>query len=77
MFTILMILLVLMLLGALPVYPHSRSWGYGPSGGLGTIVVILVVLLLFHVISAEEGAAPALRFRRRARPSRPGTPAPS
>jgi len=50
MFTILLILLVLMLLGALPVYPHSRSWGYGPSGGLGTIVVILVVLLLFHVI---------------------------
>jgi len=50
MFTILMILLVLMLLGALPVYPHSRSWGYGPSGGLGTIVVILLVLLLFHVI---------------------------
>ncbi len=50
MFTILLIVLVLMLLGALPVYPHSRSWGYGPSGGLGTILVILLVLFLFHVI---------------------------
>ena len=50
MFTILLIVLVLMLLGALPVYPHSRSWGYGPSGGLGTILIILLVLFLFHVI---------------------------
>ena len=44
--TILIVILVLMLLGALPAWPHSRSWGYGPSGGLGLIVVILLILLL-------------------------------
>ena len=44
--TILIVILVLMLLGTLPAWPHSRSWGYGPSGGLGLIVVILLVLLL-------------------------------
>ncbi len=41
-----MIALILMLLGALPTWPHSRSWGYYPSGGLGLVLVILVVLLL-------------------------------
>jgi hypothetical protein len=46
--TILVIVLVLMLLGALPSWPHSRSWGYYPSGGLGLILVILVVLLLLE-----------------------------
>jgi Protein of unknown function (DUF3309) len=45
-FTILIVLLILMLLGAMPAWPHSRSWGYYPSGGLGLIVLILVVLLL-------------------------------
>jgi hypothetical protein len=44
--TILIVILVLMLLGMLPTWQHSRSWGYGPSGGLGLIVVILLVLLL-------------------------------
>lgn len=44
--TILLIVLILMLIGAIPSWPHSRSWGYGPSGGIGLIVVILVVLLL-------------------------------
>jgi hypothetical protein len=44
--TILLVLLILLLLGALPSWPHSRSWGYYPSGGLGLVVVILVVLLL-------------------------------
>jgi len=44
--TILIIVLVLMLIGALPTWPHSRSWGYYPSGGIGAIVLILVVLLL-------------------------------
>jgi hypothetical protein len=44
--TILLVLLILMLLGALPTWPHSRNWGYYPSGGLGLLVVILVVLLL-------------------------------
>lgn len=44
--TILLIILVLMLFGAIPTWPHSRSWGYGPSGGLGLVVVILLILLL-------------------------------
>ena len=44
--TILIILLVLMLLGAIPRWPHSRDWGYYPSGGLGLVLLILVVLLL-------------------------------
>lgn len=44
--TILLIVLILMLVGALPSWPHSRSWGYYPSGGLGLVVIILVVLLL-------------------------------
>jgi Protein of unknown function (DUF3309) len=44
--TILLIVLILLLLGALPTWPHSKSWGYYPSGGLGLLVVILLVLLL-------------------------------
>ena len=44
--TILIVLAVLMLLGALPTWPHSRSWGYYPSGGLGLLVLILLVLLV-------------------------------
>ena len=44
--TILLIVLVLMLVGALPSWPHSKSWGYGPSGGLGLVVVVLIVLVL-------------------------------
>ena len=44
--TILLIILVLALLGVIPAWPHSRGWGYGPSGGLGLVVVILLVLLL-------------------------------
>jgi hypothetical protein len=44
--TILLIVLVLALLGVIPVWPHSRSWGYAPSGIFGLIVIILVVLLL-------------------------------
>jgi uncharacterized protein DUF3309 len=44
--TILLIILVLMLVGVLPTWPHSRSWGYAPSGVLGTVVVILIVLFL-------------------------------
>jgi hypothetical protein len=46
MLTILIIVLVLMALGALPTWPHSRSWGYYPSGGVGLVVIILVILLL-------------------------------
>jgi Protein of unknown function (DUF3309) len=44
--TILLIVLVLLLLGALPTWPYSRSWGYYPSGGLGLVVVVLLVLLV-------------------------------
>ena len=44
--TILLIVLILALIGVIPAWPHSRSWGYGPAGGVGLIVVILVVLLL-------------------------------
>jgi hypothetical protein len=44
--TILLIVLILLLVGAIPSWPHSRSWGYGPSGGLGLVVVILLVLIL-------------------------------
>lgn len=44
--TILIVLLVLMFLGAFPSWNHSRNWGYGPSGGLGLILVILVILVL-------------------------------
>ena len=44
--TILLIVLILLLIGAIPSWPHSRGWGYGPSGGLGLVVLILVVLLL-------------------------------
>lgn len=46
MYTILLVVLILMLLGALPTWPYSRSWGYYPSGGLGLVVVIVLVLLL-------------------------------
>jgi len=44
--TILIIILILALVGALPTWGHSRNWGYAPSGGLGLIVLILIVLLL-------------------------------
>ncbi len=44
--TILIIILLLMLLGALPTWPHSREWGYLPSGGLGLVLIIVLVLLL-------------------------------
>ena len=44
--TILIVLLVLMLLGAVPAWPHSRNWGYAPSGGLGLVLLVLVILLL-------------------------------
>lgn len=43
---ILLIVLVLMLVGAMPRWPHSRDWGYGPSGGIGLLLAILIVLLL-------------------------------
>ena len=44
--TILIVILILMLLGAMPTWGHSRNWGYAPSGGLGLVVLILIVLVL-------------------------------
>jgi hypothetical protein len=44
--TIILIILILALVGMIPVWPHSRSWGYAPSGGVGLIVLILVILFL-------------------------------
>ena len=46
--TILIVILILMLLGALPHWGHSRNWGYGPSGGMGFILLILIVLVLLY-----------------------------
>lgn len=44
--TILLIVLILILIGAIPAWPHSRSWGYYPSGGIGLVVVVLLILVL-------------------------------
>ena len=44
--TLLLIVLILMLIGAIPSWPHSRSWGYAPSGGLGLVLIVLLILLL-------------------------------
>jgi len=44
--TILLIVFALMLLGVIPIWPHSREWGYGPSGGLGVLLLILLILIL-------------------------------
>jgi hypothetical protein len=46
MYTILLVILVLLLVGALPTWPYSNGWGYYPSGGLGLVVVILLILVL-------------------------------
>jgi hypothetical protein len=50
MLTILVVILLLIALGAMPTWPYSRSWGYYPSGGLGLVVLILVILLLMGTI---------------------------
>ena len=44
--TILLVILILMLLGAIPTWPHSRQWGYAPSGLLGTVLIIVLILVL-------------------------------
>jgi hypothetical protein len=44
--TLLLIVLILMLIGVIPAWPHSRNWGYGPSGGIGLILTILIIMLL-------------------------------
>ena len=48
--TILLIVVLLLLIGAVPTWPHSRSWGYVPSGGLGLVLIILIVLMLMGSI---------------------------
>ena len=48
--TILLIVLILLLLGALPAWPYSADWGYGPSGGLGLVVIIVLVLVLLGFV---------------------------
>jgi hypothetical protein len=48
--TILLIILILLLIGTLPTWPHSRGWGYYPSGGLTLLVVILIILLVMGVL---------------------------
>ena len=48
--TILIIVLILLLLGAAPAWPHSRNWGYYPSGGLGLILLIIIILVLVRAI---------------------------
>ncbi len=47
---IVLIIVVLLLVGALPTWPHSRSWGYGPTGGLGLVLIIILVLFLMGKI---------------------------
>ena len=44
--TIVLVLLILMLVGAIPSWPHSRSWGYGPSGALGTVLLVVLILVV-------------------------------
>ena len=48
--TILLIILILLLIGAIPSWPHSRGWGYGPSGILGVILIVIIILLLMGKI---------------------------
>ncbi len=47
---ILLIILILLLVGAVPAWPHSRSWGYRPTGGIGLILLIVLILYLLHYI---------------------------
>ncbi|EGW21751.1 MULTISPECIES: DUF3309 family protein [Methylobacter] len=48
--TILLIIIILMVIGVFPAWPHSRSWGYGPSGGLGLLLIILLLLIFSGII---------------------------
>jgi hypothetical protein len=50
MLLILIIVVLLMLVGVLPTWPHSAKWGYGPSGGLGTVLLVLLILYLLRII---------------------------
>ena len=68
--TIILIILVLALVGVLPTWGHSSSWGYGPSGGVGTIVVILLILVVMERF--ELGQRTREHFREMQRRARPG-----
>jgi hypothetical protein len=48
--TILLLILILLLIGAIPAWPHSRGWGYAPSGGVGLVLLIVLILLLLRLI---------------------------
>jgi hypothetical protein len=48
--TILLVVIVLILLGVLPTWPHSKSWGYAPSGAVGTLIVVLIIMLLLGYV---------------------------
>ena len=48
--TILLVVLIILLIGALPAWPYSSGWGYGPTGGVGLLVVVLIILLILGVI---------------------------
>jgi hypothetical protein len=58
MWTILLIILILLLVGGLPAWPYSRNWGYGPSGLVSLLVVILLILLIVNVIPWGFGPPP-------------------
>jgi hypothetical protein len=47
---IILIIIALLVVGAFPTWPHSANWGYYPSGGLGTVLIVLIVLMVFRVI---------------------------
>ena len=60
MLTILLVILILMLIGALPAWPYSRGWGYAPSGLAGTLLLVLLLLLVFNVIPWGYGPGPVI-----------------
>lgn len=60
MWTLLLIILVLMAVGSVPTWPYSRSWGYAPSGLLGTLLAILIVLMLLQVVPFGFAADPGV-----------------
>ena len=61
--TILLIVLILILLGVVPVYPHSKNWGYAPSGLLGLVLIIIIIMLLMGVIPWGFSTSPAVVVR--------------
>jgi hypothetical protein len=58
---LLLIVLVLLLVGAFPAWPHARSWGYGPSGLLGVLLIVILVLMLLNVIAPPWGPVVVVR----------------